>query len=144
MVISWSLITLDVVSQADPSPPQTRHLSSCLKMSQNVSKCHFHLRHGYFTTKYKIYLDIFTSHQQKESVWHYGPIINQYPALLFSHFPSGHHCCILPLCCCPSFHHSQRACTRHPRRSADPRRRKTFHPQPMLSHISICRYKYKK
>ena len=32
-------------------------------------------------TKYKIYLDIFTSHQQKESVWRAGPIINHYPLL---------------------------------------------------------------
>ena len=93
-----------------------------------------------FITKYKIYLDIFTLHHQKESVWRAGPIINQYPALLF---PSPHHWCILPLCCCPSFHHSPRACTHRQRKSADLRRRKTFHPQPICCHISICRYKYK-
>ena len=61
----------------------------------------------------------------------------------FSFFHSPCHYCILPLCCCPSFHHSPRACTRHQRKSADPRRRKTFHPQPICCHISICRYKYK-
>ena len=48
----------------------------------------------------------------------------------FSFFHSPCHYCILPLCCCPSFHHSPRACTRHQRKSAVPRRRKTFHPQP--------------
>ena len=48
----------------------------------------------------------------------------------FSFFHSPCHYCILPLCCCPSFHHNQRACTRRQRKSAVPRRRKTFHPQP--------------
>ena len=61
----------------------------------------------------------------------------------FSFFHSPCHYCILPLCCCPSFHHSPRACTHRQRKSADLRRRKTFHPQPICCHISICRYKYK-
>ena len=81
-----------------------------------------------FITTYKIYIHIcISSTKGKCLAWwaHHQSISSS------SHFTSPHHWCILPLCCCPGFHHSQRACTRHPRRSADPRRRKTFHPQPM-------------
>ena len=47
--MSWSLITFDVVSQAEPSPPQTRHLSSWFAVIQySFPSWHVSVLHTYY------------------------------------------------------------------------------------------------